>query len=330
MTDHQPPDHLPAGRKPVILNHLGPRVGKRLAAHWSQPTVIERDPSAAPWIIPDDIDVLVTRPLEVGWDKAPAEAPPGWPHGLKWIQTASAGVDNYPSWVLGGPPVTCGRGVAAVPIAEFTLAAMLALVKRIEGIRVRSPVDWQLRHHLSGLHGQTIGLVGYGAIGREIAVRASAFGMKVGVMRRTPWTKPEQGIRTFSSIGDLAAVSDHLVLALPLTPETRHIVNAAVFDRAKPGLHLINIARGGLVDQEALLRALDKGQVGWATLDVTEPEPLPKRHPFYDHPCVWLSPHVSWSDTGSEERLTVKILGNLDAYVRGLPLTDVVDVAAGY
>ncbi len=108
------------------------------------------------------------------------------------------------------------------------------------------------------------------------------------------------------------------------------MIDAALLAKAKPGLHLVNIARGAQVDQDALLAAIEDGRIAGATLDVTEPEPLPAGHPFYHHPAIRLTPHLSWIDPAVEERLADKIVANLDAYAQGEPLHDVVDVGVGY
>ncbi|NUB05216.1 glyoxylate reductase (NADP(+)) [Azospirillum sp. Vi22] len=321
------------GRSPVILNQIGALVGERIAAHPSRPTVLRHEDGRPPWDIPDGVEVLLTRPL-IGWDAAPAARPAGWGRGLRWIQSASTGMDVYPPWLLDGAPlVTCARGVSAVPIAEYVLAAVLAFEKRLDAVRLRGPEDWR-RETLGGLSGRRLGLAGFGAIGQAVAERAQAFGLSIGAVRRSGWTgsgvetRPE--VEPFDRLEDLIAVSDHLVLALPLTDATRGVVGADLLARAKPGLHLVNVARGALVDQEALLAAIEAGRIAGATLDVTEPEPLPAGHPFYRHPAIRLTPHLSWSAPDVEPRLAERILANLDAYARGAPLRDVVNVQAGY
>lgn len=133
------------------------------------------------------------------------------------------------------------------------------------------------------------------------------------------------GVEAATDIHDLFARADHLVVAAPLTEATRHVINRDVLGSAKPGLHLINIARGGLLDQEALLEALDNGQIGLASLDVTEPEPLPDGHPLYTHPRVRLSPHTSAISTNSKEEIADTFLANLERYVAGLELTNVAN-----
>ncbi|MBP2227949.1 phosphoglycerate dehydrogenase-like enzyme [Azospirillum agricola] len=318
-----------ATRSPLILNQLGPVVGARIAAHPCRPTVLAHGVGRAPWDLPAGVEVLLTRPL-IGWDAAPAKLPPGWGEGLRWIQSASTGMDFYPPWLLEGRHiVTCARGVSAVAIADYVMTAILSFEKRWDAIRLQGPEDWR-RETLGGLSGKRLGLAGFGAIGRAVAERASAFGLTVGAVRRSGWVVPEPGVEPFDRLEDLAAASDHLVLALPLTAATRGLVGAGLLAQAKPGLHLVNVARGALVDQQALLTAIDNGRIAGATLDVTDPEPLPAGHPFYSHPGIRLTPHVSWSDPDFDRRLGDRILANLDAYARGGPLRDVVNARAGY
>lgn len=317
------------GRPPVILNQLGAVVGECIAAHPSRPTVLAPEAGRAPWEVPAGVEVLLTRPL-IGWEAAPAAPPPGWGNGLRWIQSASTGMDFYPPWLLDGAPVvTCARGVSAAAIADYVMTAVLAFEKRWDAIRMRGPEDWR-RTTLGSLSGKRLGLAGFGAIGRAVAERARAFGLTVGAVRRSGWAVPEPGIEPFDRLETLAAASDHLVLALPLTADTRGLVGAGLLARAKPGLHLVNVARGALVDQEALLAAIDGGRIAGATLDVTDPEPLPAGHPFYRHPAIRLTPHLSWSDPEADRRLADRILANLDSFVRGRPLPDTVDARTGY
>ncbi|KAA0594533.1 phosphoglycerate dehydrogenase-like enzyme [Azospirillum lipoferum] len=318
-----------AGRSPIILNQLGPVVGERIAAHPSRPTVLEHQAGRMPWDLPAGVEVLLTRPL-IGWEGAPDLPPPGWGEGLRWIQSASTGMDFYPPWLLDGAPlVTCARGVSAVAIADYVITAILAFEKRWDAIRLRRPEDWR-RETLGSLSGKRLGLAGFGAIGRAVAERALAFGLNVGAVRRSGWVGPEPGVEPFGRLEDLAAASDHLVLAMPLTAATRGLVGADLLARSKPGLHLVNVARGALVDQAALLAAIESGRIAGATLDVTDPEPLPAGHPFYRHPAIRLTPHVSWSAPDFDRRLADRILANLDAYACGEPLRDVVNADTGY
>ena len=298
-----------------------------MASHWSSPRVVAPPPGAPGWDIPADTEILVTTPGR--WKRAPAEKPADWPSSLTWIQTESVGIDAYPKWLFSGVTVTCARGSNAPSIAEYVMAEILGFEKRVHQTTVRSAAEW--RHTAMGsLEGRVLGLGGLGSIGHALSSRAQAFCMRVLALRRSSWKGVPDGIEPAGSIDDLFARSDHLTLAMPLTPATRHIVGARALSHAKPGLHLINVARGGLIDQEALLAALDDGKIARATLDVTEPEPLPDGHPFYTHPKVRLTPHVSWDGEGNASRMSGIILANLDAYARGLPLTNIADPAVGY
>ena len=313
--------------RPVIVNQLGPEIGERIAAHPSQPMVLDDETPAAPWELDPTADILLTRAFSA-WRTAPMEPPAGWPGNLRWIQTMSAGMDAYPKWMWSGTIVSSGRGVAAVPIAEYVMAAMLAREKRIESISAHAPEDWK-EIELGGLEGATLGLIGYGAIGRAIARRAAAFDMRILAVRRGAWTEQEASVEP-CTLHDMIGRADHVVVALPSTAETRHIVNESLLALAKPGLHLINVGRGDLVDQQALLGALGEGRVGFATLDVTDPEPLPAGDALYTHPRVRITPHISWSDPAFLKRLGNKITINLDRYLAGLPPFDVIEPGRDY
>ena len=132
------------------------------------------------------------------------------------------------------------------------------------------------------------------------------------------------------SLHEVLAGSDHVVVSAPATAATRHLIDAAAFDALKPGAHLVNVARGALVDQDALLAALDSGRVATASLDVVDPEPLPEGHPLYAHPGVRLSPHISWSAPDTMDRTVALFAENLRRYRAGRPLQGVVDPIAGY
>ena len=311
----------------TIASNLSEPVDRLLAAHPSRPTIVPYvSQGAAVWDVPADSDVLFT--FAMGWRKAPAKPPPGWPFGLRYIHIAAAGVDAFPRWFFDGPTVSCGRGIASAPIAEWVLAAILAREKRWAEARTTSAPGWK-QIPLGSLEGKTVGLIGAGAIGQEIAKRAQAFGMQVVAVRRSAAAAPD-GIRIVPTLADLMACSDHAVVCAPLTEATRKLVGREALAAARPGLHLINVSRGQIIDDDALLEALRAGRVAAATLDVTDPEPLPAGHPFYDTPQVWLTPHISWASDNGDERIAAKLLDNLDRHLRGEPLVDVVEPGRGY
>lgn len=311
---------------PVIVNQINPEVSAYLAAHSLRPRVVEDFTPDRPWELPPHAEVLVTR-AHGAWRRAPESA--ALPARLSFVQTMSAGIDVYPPWLAEGRAMSCGRGIAAVPIAEYVMAAILRQEKRLDQLRVRSAGDWQ-DHALGGLSRQTLGLIGFGTIGREIASRARAFGMRILAMRRGSWDEADEGVIPCTSAAELAAEADHLVLAAPLTEATRNILNSDVLARARPGLHVINVARGELLDQAALLAALEEGRIGAATLDVTLPEPLPESHPLLARDDILVTPHISWSDPWYLDRFLERLGRNLQAWKAGAPPEALVDFSRGY
>jgi len=280
-------------------------------------------PAGVPSDLPEHANILLARPINVRGYQAPDTPPPGWPYAVQWVHVVSSGVDFYPSWLFNGPPVSTSRGSAADNLAEFALAAIFAAAKHLPDIWVHDS-QWQFTP-LKPLKGTTLGILGFGAIGRSLAHKAHALGIKVVALRQSTTPFEVDGVEAARDIHDLFARADHLVLAAPLSESTRNIVNREVLASAKPGLHLINIARGGLLDQEALLEALDNGSIGLASLDVTEPEPLPDGHPLYTHPRVRLSPHTSAISTNSRNEVADTFLSNLQRYLGGLDLENLAN-----
>ena len=250
--------------------------------------------------------------------------------GVRWVHTMGTGVDRFPLELVGERTLTCSRGASAVPIAEWVLAQMLAVEKRLpESWITTGPEQWHTAQ-LGGLAGRTLGVVGLGGIGAAVAARALPFEMRVVARRRSDAPSPVAGVEQVASLDAVLAVADHLVLTAPATPETHHLLDADALEKVKPGVHLVNIARGALVDQDALRVALEDGRVAVASLDAVDPEPLPDGHWMYSHPRVHLSPHISWSMPGASDILVETFVGNLRRYRAGQPLEGVVDVAAGY
>jgi phosphoglycerate dehydrogenase-like enzyme len=252
--------------------------------------------------------------------------------GVRWIHTIGTGVDRFPLDAVGDRVLTCSRGASAVPIAEWTLAVMLAFEKRLPESWVSAPPESWNRpdEELGGLEGRTLGLVGLGGIAGAVATRALAFGMDVLAVRRSGTSSPLPGVSVVPGLEELLPRADHLVLAAAATPETRHLVGREALARVRRGVHLVNVARGSLLDQDALRAALDDGRVARASLDVAEPEPLPAGHWLYEHPKVRLSPHISWSAPGAIERLFETFDENLRRWRAGEALLGTVDLTRGY
>jgi phosphoglycerate dehydrogenase-like enzyme len=251
--------------------------------------------------------------------------------GVRWVQLIGTGIDRVPpDFFKSVPIVTCARGASAVPISEYVLAVMLAFAKRFPRSWISvPPQSWNLQR-LETLAGRTVGIVGFGGIGRAVATRAFAFGMDVIVVRRTETPVDLPGIEKAGTLAEMLPRLDHLVLAAPATPRTRNLLDAAMFTLVKPGLHIVNISRGALIDQEALRAALDDGRVARASLDVMTPEPLPAGHWLYTHPSVYLTPHSSWSSPRFLDASIGLFTDNLRRFLAGEPLHGIVDPAEGY
>jgi len=312
----------------VIASQLEGTFNDQLSAHPARPTVIGVS-EERPWEAASQADVLLVRPSPAWREHRLVPRPADWPGRLRWIYSASSGIDFYPPWLLEGPPVSCGRGVASDEIAEYVIAAILTQTKDLEAVRARSREQWK-QARLGRVRGSTVGIVGLGAIGSAVADRALSLGARVTAVRRRNLPSTILGVELLSDTESVVASADHLVLSLPATASTRALIDAKLLARAKPGAHLINIARGSIIDQEALIQALDNGPLAFATLDVTDPEPLPEGHPLYTHPKVRLTPHVSSNYQAVRQVLLDKVSANLSRFVRGEPLADLVDPAAGY
>lgn len=250
--------------------------------------------------------------------------------GVRWVHCTGHGVDHLPLGAFGDRLVTCSRGVSSEAIAEWVMAMILAWAKRLPGTWVDEPPEEWFLTRLDRLAEATVALVGLGSINLAVAERLVPFRCRILAVRRTPGPPPLPEVEIVASPAAALAEADHLVLAAPLTPTTYHLVDDDLLGAAKPGLHLVNVARGALVDQEALRRALDEGRVGRASLDVADPEPLPKGHWLYEHPRVLFSPHVSWTGPGYLRRVADMFTENLDRWLTGRPLEGLVDLKAGY
>lgn len=276
------------------------------------------------WALPTDVDVLFVLHGE-GEDRSAALAAPrpaGWPGQVKLVQLASAGADDYPPWLFEATVATAS-GTTAIPIAEYALAVMLAHAKQLATITLKAGDEWPERQAFVGqplatLHGRTLGLVGLGNIATQVAHYAHAFGMTILASRGSNAPAPQPWI-SIVPLDELVARVDHLVLAAPITPATHHLLNADRLARMRADAHIVNVGRGGLIDQDALLAELDKGRL-WASLDVTDPEPLPPGHPLQGHARCRITPHVSWSTPDINRRIMERLVDNIRRLAAGEPL----------
>lgn len=253
---------------------------------------------------------------------------------LKWVQSGAAGVDNpvFGQIVAKGARLTTSHG-QAIGMSEYVLAGVLDHFQRASERRAAQAAREWRRLTFREITGSRWLVIGFGAIGQAIAERARAFGAHVtGVRRRQA---PHPAADRIAALGDLPGLlpeADVVVLAAPLTPETHHLADAAFFAAMRPGSVLVNVGRGSLVDEAALLAALDRGVPEHAVLDVFEAEPLPSDSRFWDHPRVSLTPHSSGMTAGQETRNDRLFLENLRRYLAGEPLlheADPKDVLTG-
>ncbi len=255
---------------------------------------------------------------------------------LKWVQLTSAGADRLlnSGMIEGGIVVTTVSGLHATPIGEYVLCVMLMFAKGAPGfLRAQGRHEW-LRYMPGELRGATVGVVGMGHIGEEVARLSKAFGCRVVATRRSV-TRPASDATADellppSALHHLLAQSDYVVLAVPLTAETRGLIGEAELRAMKPTAVLVNIARGPVVDESALIAALREGRIAGAALDVFEREPLPADSPLWDMDNVVVSPHISGGTEIYNERAVGIFADNLRRYLRGEPLRNVVDPARGY
>lgn len=284
-------------------------------------------PRGLPQALPADVRVLLAAPH--GDFRDAAEPPAGWPFGLQFVQLVTSGLDYFPRWLFDSLPVASARGSTAETIAEFALAAIFAAAKQLPQVWIEAAEHWQQRP-LAAVAGSTLGLFGFGSIAQSLAPKAQALGMQVLALRQSTRPFEVPGVEAVADLQALFARADHLVLAVPLTEQTRHIIDARVLASAKPGLHLINIARGALIQQAPLLAALDSGAVALASLDVADPEPLPAGHAFYRHPRVRLSPHTSANSPQVYLNIAQLLVRNIQRFDQGLALENQVEVGRGY
>ena len=250
--------------------------------------------------------------------------------GLRWIHILGTGVDKFPLHLVRDKLVTCSRGATAGPIAEWVMAMLLACEKQLPDRWITEPPPALFMANLGCLENKTLGIIGFGAIGQAVARRALAFDMNVIAKVRTHRSSPAPGVELVEDLHELLRRSDHVVLALPATPESDGLMGHETLGVMKPGAHLVNVARARLVDQQALRGYLDSGHIARASLDVVEPEPLPQGHWIYRHPRIFHSAHISWSGPNVLERLLAPFLANVKAFSCNQPLQGVVDVTAGY
>ena len=260
---------------------------------------------------------------------------------LKWIHSTAAGVAQlvYPELRESGILVTNPRGVFSVPMAEHTIGLMISMARNFpDSVRFQDRSTWgqqqlwDLPQQLSELNGKTLLIVGFGSIGEELAKRARAFDMRVwGVTRSGKGDKGlAEKIVAASDLHTVLPEADYVVIAAPETGETKKLIGADQIARMKQGARLINVGRGSLLDESALILALENGHLAGAALDVTAVEPLPEASPLWKTPNLFITPHTSAVSDKLWQRETELLVELLELCFSGQPMKNVVDLARGY
>lgn len=316
------------------------REGRPLWPGYSEPPLTgEESEENATQVVAEvlgETEVLLTNPT------IPTETLLGRAPGLKWLQLTSAGVDRLAQTDLvrsGRITVTTASGIHAIPISEYVIGAMIAFAKGFpRAAKQQSRNQWQ-GYISPELAGATVGILGLGAIGRRVAQLAKALGMRVIAVRRSAeqrTTGEEAGDPCFdvmvpaSELHYVLAESDYIVLSVPLTDDTQHMIGEAELRAMKPNAVIVNIARGAVIDQPALIAALKSGAIAGAALDVTDPEPLPVDHELWSLENVMITPHISGGTPRYMDRAVDLFCDNIRRYQDGETLINVVDVARGY
>jgi phosphoglycerate dehydrogenase-like enzyme len=255
---------------------------------------------------------------------------------LRWIHLIGTGIENqlFPELISSAVPVTNGRGAFRQSLGEWAIAAMLCFAHDFPRLaKLKQARRWE-KFEADEVYGRTLGIVGYGEIGRAAAQRAAGMGMRIAAMRRNA------GLDSFDSVAatvfgpdrmtDLLAISDYVLVSAPLTPATRGMIGEREIASMKTSGVMINVGRGPVIDEAALIRALASQRIRGAALDVFDVEPLPQDHPFYSLDNVLLSPHCADRTPGLERRAVQCFLDNFARFRNGETLSNLVDKTAGY
>jgi len=260
---------------------------------------------------------------------------------LKWIHSTAAGVAQlmYPELRDSGITVTNPSGIFSVPMAEHTIGLLLALARNFpDSVRGQDRAKWAQQEiwdkpqRLTELNGKVLLIVGYGSIGREVAKRGKVFDMRVWGVTRSGTGEPAHVEKIFAAaqLHDALPDADYVLICAPETAKTKRMIGAPEIARMKPGARLINVGRGSLLDEAALVAALESGALGGAALDVAQTEPLPPESPLWKAPNLFITPHTSGVSDRLWDRQSAILIDLLERWFEGKDLFNQVDFARGY
>lgn len=257
---------------------------------------------------------------------------------LKWVQSISSGVDSfmYPQFINSPVVLTSEKGLVGEHLADHGFGLLLSLTRQLVAAHDLGPASWQHRGELRAaeieLTGSTMGIIGFGGTGRAMARRAVAFGMHVRAVDKDPVPAGEgvEQVEGSSQLHDMLANSDVVAICCPLTHETQNLINADTLAVCKTGAFLINVTRGEVMDEQALVAALKSGHLRGAGLDVAPREPLPAESELWTLPNVVMTPHTAGASQFRAQRNLARFLTNLGKFARNEPLDGIIDKTQGY
>ena len=256
-------------------------------------------------------------------DSNPNSFPAALPDGVRWVQLPSAGVESWLGRIDRERVWTSAAGAYGLPVAEHALALMLAGARRLPDC---ARADTWTKPPARPLDGSTVAIVGAGGIGRALIALLEPLDVEVLAVSR----RGRDGTLPASRLPEVLPVAHHVVIAAPATADTRHIIGAAELDAMRDDAWLVNVARGALVDTDALVAALASGSIAGAALDVTEPEPLPDGHPLWSEPRALITPHIANPDATLRRYLARHVQENVARFANGEPLLSQINLEAGY
>jgi D-2-hydroxyacid dehydrogenase (NADP+) len=320
-------------RQPVVAWVIPPAHVERLRRRFPDVTFVHALDDRA------DLDGISDADVALTWTMTPEMVRRA--ERLRWVHSSAVAVGTLPLRDLAarGVVVTNSRGIQSPAIAEHVIACLLALAKRLPAIiRQQDARRWAQNDMVGSalpwlVQGQTLGVIGLGTIGQAVALRAAALGMRVVGIRRRPELGVPPGVDEVAApdrLGSVMAEADALVLAAPWTGETNRLVDAVALSNMKRGSVLINVARGQLVDEDALAAAVSRGHLAGAALDVFNEEPLPATSPLWSLPNVIVTPHTSGFRADHWDAVVELFETQIDRFRSGLPLLNTVDLQAGY
>ena len=320
-------------RHPFSLWNPPPEMPERIRQRWPEMRITHLPDYAGLESELTDADIFV------GFSLRPEQFP--WARSLKWLHSTAAGVGQlmYPELRKSGIEVTNASGVHSIPMAEHILGTLIALARRFpDCFRYQQQARWAQQELWNApvrpreLRGQILLFIGFGAIGREVAKIIRPLGMRVWAVTRSG--RAEEGLaeQVFpaSKLDEALAQADFVVLAAPETPETRKMIGAREFALMKPSAYFLNVSRGALVDEPALISALEQHKIAGAALDVASQEPLPPENPLWKLDNAFITPHMSAVSEPLWERQTNLLMENLERWFAVDELLNRVDLNRGY